>query len=316
MTEPDADRHADHHGCHAGDHDGWARRLMHRAGESIEVAPSGPLREGRPGRRGTWQLAAVAAVVVAVAGSGLALSDRSQGPEPAGRGDRVPVVTPYTQVPQVFGHTRESAAELLEAGGLTVVEEGLARCDPPGRALATDPPAAAPVPDDGVVVLLHSEGYAALSCEDDMAARSEAWGVVDFLTGRGPAPIFAPTVTFVLDGETRTLTAEEAADPASYAPLPSRVTEALAQAPTGAQVSDLKLYLDARRTAHPAGRCGVTFSPSGKGREALEVVIDITTQGFYVGCSVDLAVYRDPRTGAVDTIEAAIRPDHTSGTNR
>lgn len=280
----------------------WARTLLHRAADTIEVEPAGPLDEPPPRR--IWPLLAAAAAVIAVATATAAVS-LGNDPEPP------PVVTPHLdQVPSVFGYDGAGAEAILEAAGLVVTEHPIQTCEPIGRAVETVPPAGSPISAGEEVQVRVSSGDGGLDCLWDVADRTQAWAFIDFANGRGPAPVFADEVRVYLNGDgPLTLTAAEAADPDSWGQ--SSVIMAIRAASTWVRPAETipgltsPMMTLSTSSKSPYGRCGFTQPDAVSGRSPLSLVIDIQSEAFYVGCTVDVALYRTD--GAIDTVVAATR---------
>lgn len=169
--------------------DSEARRLLHLAADTIDVAPAGPVAV--PPHRPWWP-GLVAAAAVAVAATGLAVGFRSDEPPVPAPAPSTPVVDRLpAQPPSVFGYDTYDAVQMLEALGYEVSTELVPSCDTYGRAVGTTPG-----PDAGQVTVLRGSGddtaFCARSPEDP--ARADAWELIDLVGGRDSRLDLAPTV--------------------------------------------------------------------------------------------------------------------------
>ena len=101
---------------------------------------------------------------------------------------------------------------MLEGLGLNVsVRSGPTCTDPIGRALRTDPSVGAPLEPGGSITLLVSTAASSDFCIDDQQGHPLAWQLIDFASGRGPAPDFADNVVVVANGVRATISGIDAA---------------------------------------------------------------------------------------------------------
>lgn len=187
-----------------------ARELLTRAAGTIEVPPGGaaPLSSRR---RSPWvgPLLAAAAVLVALAagiklvhhGSELAPQPTQQAPAPQ---------MPKDRIPSVFTQDKNSAVELLEERGLTVVVHPMKpACGVGGRADHTSPAAGSRFRPGQRVTLFVTTATEGL-CGD--IGEFRAWQLLDFAGRRGQSPRFAPWVQSYVNGEHTELTGAQASD--------------------------------------------------------------------------------------------------------
>ena len=177
------------------------RTEVHRIAEGVEVDTRQHLAAvlGRSRRRRRWvPVAAAASVAAVVVVGGVGLSGVFSGDdadikpvEPIEQVEQVLPGTPDGTVPSSFGHTRESLTALLEDRGLEVKYGEKDTCPPEGRPVATEPAIGTSVEAGDTVTILISYVGPATDC---YAPPEEAWGFLDFATGRGPAPDFAGQV--------------------------------------------------------------------------------------------------------------------------
>ena len=200
----------------------WARGLLLAAADTIEVRPEPRPFVATP-RRVAWIPLAAAATVLAVLGIVGVTQLGGTGGTPA-----IPPSPPATtseslgpdQIPSVFGYDATGARRLLESKGLAVNTRLEESCEPVDRAVRTDPPVGSSYAAGDDVTLVVTEG-ARGSCIMDHA---RTWEFLDFANRRGPAvipgrrmsPEFAPEVTLTVNGQSTVVTAEQAADPASW----------------------------------------------------------------------------------------------------
>lgn len=152
--------------------------VVHAALRAAVLPPS-------PGDRRT-RLGAVAAGAVAVVGIGAVVAITRPSDPPA---DRLGA----DQVPSLFAYEVGDARTLLEERGLEVTLRPYRACEVLDRVLATEPATGAHV-DRGDAVTVVTAVPAGLSCLTDYIDREDAWRLLDFAGGRGPAPAFADRV--------------------------------------------------------------------------------------------------------------------------
>lgn len=205
------------------------RRLVRRSadphqavvGELAAAVPGARLERvglDPPSRGPTRQVSACMAVVAVV----LAVAAL------VGPGRQPPLPLTEDQVPPLAGYDRGAARTVLADRGLTVAERPITVCEPAGRVLDTDPPVGTRVARGERVTMVVARPSYAL-CAAWLPDRVLAWRFVDFATGRGPAPPFAPLVRLVVDrAEPATLTREQAVDRLAWGP--NSAVEAVARA--------------------------------------------------------------------------------------
>jgi hypothetical protein len=290
--------------------DDQIRAEVHRLADGLEVdtdrhlaAVTGQAGASRADRRRRLVLPlAAAAAVAAVVVTGVVLtrvlpSDESVVEKPT------PVLvdgTPDGTVPSVFGHTRDSAAAMLDDLGLTVAFGEKDSCGPEGRPVGTEPAIGTPVePGETVTVLLSYVGPST----DCIGGDEESWRFVYFATGRGPAPGFADQVELFLDGEqTATLSGDEAArgdwgDGSALAILDLATREVLRKGDTYV-VPDLRVLAG----TPPDTSCGVARPGEVGDREALTLTIDFDVADEQERCPARVAIYETD--GAIDAVVA------------
>jgi hypothetical protein len=204
------------------------------------------------------------------------------------------------QVPSLFGYDEDAARALLTERGVSVVEQRVQACDPGGRVVGSHPsPGAVVRPGDTVTI--RTSAPSVVSCLAQYRDRAQAWRFVDFATGRGPAPLFAPMVRVGVDGATPTTMSHlRAVDHDSWRGL-SAVT-VLAEA--AAQVSRVgtSYRVPELSVAHgtpPPLTCGVARPALTGERPALSITIAIpgTDPG---DCPARVDLYQSD--GVIDTV--------------
>ena len=296
------------------------RAEVRRMAEAIEVDTDAHLATvlGRPRRRRRgseptgvvgmrrrrWvPLAAAASVAAVVAGAVAVTGSVGEGGGPVDRASPAVLAgAPDGTVPSVFGHTRESAGELLRARGLEVRYGRQVGCDPAGRPVGTEPTTGTPVaPGDTVTVLLSYQG-ATTDCVADLR---EPWRFVDLATGRGPGPRFTADVALFVDGErTGSLSAADAARGAwgegSALDVVARATEQVLRAGDTYRTPGLQVTTG----TPPDSWCGVARPRAVADREALTLTIDFELDGATAAprCPARVALYETD--GAIDTVVA------------
>ena len=255
-------------------------------------------------RRRLVPLAAAVSVLAVVAG-GFALSGVLSGndAEPDRVAPDVPALsdgTPEGTVPSIFGHTKESATELLEERGLQVRFGEKDSCQTEGRPVGTRPDVGTPVePGDTVTVLIAFVG----PLTDCAYTDQDAWPFVDFANGRGPAPAFADEVSLYVDGEpTTTLSADEARG-GEWGE--DSALSILAQA-SDEVVRDGNSYLTPSlgviRGTPPDAWCGIARPDALGEREAMTLTIDFEDAETGERCPARVSVYETG--GAIDAVVA------------
>jgi hypothetical protein len=204
------------------------RQLLARAAGTIDVDVTTPmtltgLPEPRPRR---WPVLAAAAAVLAAAGGGFLVAQQlgDEGPGPADG----PVVEGEHaigdgQMPAVIGMSISEARKLLESRGLEVTaRQDNASCAPDGTVVLTEPAVGATVAP-GDRVLLSATNAQAREVGIEPLGRPcgkrefAVWKLIRFARGLEAAPDFTPELTLsVRDGETRTITGDEAVDPQNW----------------------------------------------------------------------------------------------------
>lgn len=208
-----------------------ARSLLATAAATIDVDESAPmtltgLPEPRPRR---WPvLAAAAAVVLAVVGGLLVSQQLGDDPQPAPAdqpdvADREPVEQEHVyaddEMPSLLGYTEAEATELLSERGYPLRVDAEYSCDQPaGYVLGSDPgPGTTMAPGDRVRVRVTAGPSPAVRCAEVPDTWQQVLDLARFARGLGPAPAFPDEISIAVgEGEYVDLSAEEAADPASW----------------------------------------------------------------------------------------------------
>ena len=259
-----------------------------RAALAAAVLGAPPSARGRH-----WPAALALTGAVAVAVAVVLLARPTPPPTHHLRGD---------QVPSWFGYDGPAAERMLEARGLRVRLQPFQACEVMGRVVASDPPPGTAY-RRGDRVTVYTALPADITCLTDSQDRALAWELVDFATGRGPAPPFAPRVwVYPSDGERAVLTDREAADPHAWAS-----TGVLADVRRAADEVSLRSehpvsYLLPAIKVVPAteglGRCGVP-DPSVAGTADAVAVLVRPAGGS--GCPLRVELYRDDR-GRIESV--------------
>lgn len=97
------------------------------------------------------------------------------------------------QLPSLFAYAADDARALLEERGLEVTIRPYRACEVLDRVLTTEPAAGTRI-DRGDPVTVVTAVPAGLGCLLDYIDREDAWRLLDFAGGRGPAPAFADRV--------------------------------------------------------------------------------------------------------------------------
>lgn len=296
------------------------RDLLHVAGDTIDVAPSGPVIAPSPRR--PWLITgaalAVAATVVAVFVSQVRQSD-----DP---GRKQPIAPPSEvlradQVPSVFGMPAPIAEDALQEMGAAVEIRYVATCrEVPGRALSTEPATGTRIAPNDVVTLNVSRVPAAARCA--LLWRYEAWAFLDFANGYADAPRFAdPVSVYVDDNGPRLISRANAADSDRWAGELDSVIAAMHQiVQTDDENGRVEYATPVLRTHVDDGSdfvCGGrSLPPPTNQRQSLWLSIGVPTDGPTMEClMVNLffspdAVFTgdaDPSAAVIDTV--VIRTD-------
>ncbi|MDO9439929.1 MAG: PASTA domain-containing protein [Beijerinckiaceae bacterium] len=206
---------------------------------------------------------------------------------------------PDGRMPSVFGHTEASARSLLTELGLDVRLGKQNSCDAAGRPVGSEPAAGAPVrPGDRVTLLIAFQGPVT-DCSSDLR---EPWRLVDFATGRGPAPKFSDDVRLFVDGTDRgALSANEAArgdwGKGSALELLAQATRQVAVSGDAYASPSLQLVTG----TPPDSWCGVQRPAVVGDREASTITIAFDDPGLQP-CPVRVALYKT--AGEIDTVVA------------
>jgi len=243
------------------------------------------LGEPHQAPRRRWPAVAALAVVVATAGTVLALTRPEPPPADHLGAD---------QMPSLFGYDGVSASALLEKRGLEVQQRPFRSCEVRDRVVASAPAAGATV-DRGDRVVVYTALPADVSCLTDYGERELAWQLLDFANGHGSAPAFAPRVwVYPSDGPARVLVGADAADRDSW--QGTEVLSALRKASADValvQEHPLTYAVPAIRVVDVSeglGECGVP-TPSVAG--TADVVAFIVRSADRTGCPLRVEVYRD-----------------------
>lgn len=175
-----------------------ARELLAGAASTI-AEPTGELALA-PSQRARWIAPVVAAAAIAAAvTTGLVLIHHDRHDDQPGPVAPSPSVDPFAgRVPSVFAYDADSAQQMLESRGLRVRRTVVTNlCEAPGRALRTKPVVGSPI-DPGDTVTLYVRGPITYFCS---SPDLQAWPILDFANGRGPAPSFASKVGYYLNGK-------------------------------------------------------------------------------------------------------------------
>lgn len=244
-----------------------------------------------PGPRRRFALAAVAAALAAV-GVVVALTRPDDPPE-----DRLEV----DQVPSLFGYDAAHARALLEDRGLEVTVRPLRACEVLDRVIGSDPEAGQRF-DPGDPITLFTAVPADVTCLSDYTDREEAWALLDFANGRGPAPEFADRV-FVYPGDARAVVLDGSAAADREGWDATGVLDGLRAASREVRlvtVRPLHYAVPAIRVLaadEQLGSCGVP-SPSVAGSaDAFSLLVRPPDR---TGCGVRVDVFRDD--GAIEAV--------------
>jgi PASTA domain len=288
-----------------------ARSLLEAAGQTITVEPVTVLH---PRPRPVWPiLSGAAAVMILVIGLAVAL---------AGDDRSTPPIAPRSelQVPQTLWMTTAQARSTLQGLGLRVAIRGESALNdaaiecglPTGRVQRSSPPPTSLVPPGAKVtltVLGASQASGGAFCVGPQRFEQDALALLDFARFGEGGPEFAPSVDLWLDGElTRSLTAEEAADPAAWGD-PSPLTRTLAALDNMMRANG-KLVSPSVWTLIDRGDqygCGPNDPPAAlRGRRSTVVTIEPRVDGPLAQCHW-VRVYRN-ESGQVDAVASADQP--------
>lgn len=224
-------------------------------------------------RRSAWPFVAAALAVLAVA-VGVVLTG-----EP-----------PAQPMPSLFGTTGERAREILEREGYEVVLRERRECEPMGLVINSAPRAGEPV-RAGARVSVFTAVPSGLECQAEYARRADAWQFLDFAISGDSSPVFARTVTVVVDGVEGEKRSGVAA-PASprWAALRGLLTE---QASVSAPTSTGLPVLTVTEGTPPERTCGTERPAGAADRTALRIQVDARPPGQDAGCPLTIDLYRD-----------------------
>ena len=290
-------------------------RQTYHSHEYLADNPSGTserpvtLRDDQGRRTRRPLILAAASVVLLVGAVGLAASVPWSTPNsvPPVATDSSPGVV-VTRVPSVFGYDGDAARTMLESSGLRVTEQVATSCEVQGRALGTEPDTDEPIRPGQQITLLVAQTSPEARCQRNDEARRQAWEFLDFANGRGPAPDFADTVELYVDGQGPiVLSGDERQSPPAWSALFPSIqadTEKVFRPQVDPGSSDRTLSLGAaQHTATPTMGC-VYATPSALiGRPVVSATFTLRTQSFYVGCDVQVDIFRTD--GEIDAIVAS-----------
>lgn len=278
------------------------RDLLAAAGTTVPVDPAPVVTPADSSWRGrSWhRVAAVAAAVTLLCGGAAGLWLTRIGEEHSSRSKDVAVTldgVPVGSVPSVFGHTRESATELLEGLDLHVEYDDVISCDPEGRPVGTSPATGTPIRPGQTVTLQLAHQDANTDCMRDLR---EPWAFIDFAHGRAPAPRFADEVTLVVDGGDPVVLSGERAAKGDWA-NPSALSELRTAAAQVVRLGDeyRTPSLNVHEGTPPDKVCGLPRPASVGTREALLLAIELPTDGIDL-CPTQVAIYRTG--GRIDSV--------------
>jgi hypothetical protein len=206
----------------------------------------------------------------------------------------------FAQVPSLFGYDDAHARALLAGQDVTVVEEKVDACEPGGRVVGTRPGPGAMIIRGGTLTL--RTAVPSIACLRGFADRELAWQFIDFATGHGPAPDFAPLVHLAVDrAEPATLTREQAVERSSWDGLSAVTALADAAAQVRAVGTTYRLpELTVTRGVPPASTCGVPRPLLSGLRPAVSLSISIPGDDVLT-CPVRVDLYL-----AYDQIDAVM----------
>lgn len=288
-----------------------ARSLLEAAGQTITVEPVAVLH---PKPRPVWPVVGgAAAVLVLIVGLAVALTRDDPSTPPA---------TPPSElrVPQTLWMTTDQARSTLEALGLQVGIRGdqgrdsaALECGLPFGRVSESSPAPTTVVLPGAKVTLtvlgapQADGSA--YCVGPQRFEEDALALLDFARFGEGGPEFAPSVDLWLDGKlTRSLTAEEAADPAAWGD-PSPLTRMLAALDVMERVDGRLVSPSLWSMIDQGGQfaCGPHDPPASLSpRKATVVTIEHQADGLQAQCHW-VRVYRN-ESGQVDAVSSADMP--------
>jgi hypothetical protein len=266
-----------------------AREQLLMTAEPVDGMPAGPIDV--PPRELNRPVAGVLVLLV-----GLLVTAGLVGPGQARTG------LPLTerQVPSLFGYDVTDARALLRDRGVSVVEEPVRACEPMDRVVGNSPETGAPIAP-GDTVTLRTAVPSDVFCMARYADRALAWGFLDFATGRGAPPEFAPLVRLVVDrSEPATLTHEQAVDRASWDGLSAAT--ALADASREVQYLGTTYELPdlvVTNGTPPLTTCGIRRPILSGARPALSISIEPPGGGSGT-CPVRVDLYQ--AYGAIDAV--------------
>lgn len=288
-----------------------ARSLLEAAGQTITVEP---VTVPHPRPRPVWPvLSGAAAVMILVIGLAVALS---------GDDTSTPPVAPRSElrVPQTLWMTTDQARSTLQALGLRVEVSGdpagndaAIECDLPLGRVRDSSPSPTSLVSPGATVTLTMLGVPQTSggafCVGPQRFEEDALALLDFARFGEGGPEFASSVDLWLDGElTRSLTAEEAADPAAWGD-PSPLTRMLAALDNMMRANG-KLVSPSVWSLIDHGdqyACGPHDPPAAlSGRRSTVVTIEHHVDGQLGQCHW-VRVYRN-ESGQVDAVTSADQP--------
>ena len=155
--------------------------------------------------------------------------------------------------------------------------------------MASDPKAGDPV-ESGATVSVFTAAPAGSNCEATFGERGDAWNFLEFAITGEAEPMFARTVTVVVDGvegEPRSGVGAAASERwTSIRQLVRKQAEAPARTPTGLPMLAVSEGLP------PESTCSIVRPPGAADRAALRLEVDSRRIGATTGCPLTIDLYR------------------------
>lgn len=289
--------------------DNDARRLLHLAAETVEVAPETAHSPRVHDRRRSRLAVGAAALAVAATVTAVFLlpgDDRRTEPTSPWPPDPPGVTLESDQIPSVFAMSGVQARRMLADRGLTATVKQVPTCaEVAGRAMYTKPATGARFRTRDQVTVFVASTPATAACKS-LKDRALAWEFLDWATGRAQPPAFADVVVSHTNaGDPVDLDSRQAMNPAAWGPeaAPAELARSSAEVMPLTIKGRTEYRTPTLGVVTDNGRdfvCGGWDLPSPLDRRRSTMLsVGVPTDGFATGCMMVNLFVTD---GRIDTV--------------